>query len=97
MFTTISPYQSFPAQWNGRGSLMVKILDHGWHVTSSSPVPLQIRRVGERCSLNLSRAQMSSRWCDGVVRRGGFQLRCRPRHLTKVQNYDARRQKPSYS
>ncbi|GFW78231.1 uncharacterized protein TNCV_137001 [Trichonephila clavipes] len=29
---------------------------------SSSPVPLKIRREGERCTLNLSRAQASSRW-----------------------------------
>ncbi|GFV66994.1 uncharacterized protein TNCV_356801 [Trichonephila clavipes] len=36
----------------------------------SSPVPLKIRRVGQRCSLNLSRAETSSRWCGVVVRRG---------------------------
>ncbi|GFX03451.1 uncharacterized protein TNCV_4634631 [Trichonephila clavipes] len=40
-------------------------------VTSSSPVPLKTRRVGQRCTLNLSRADMSSRWCGVVVRRGG--------------------------
>ncbi|GFV54395.1 uncharacterized protein TNCV_57471 [Trichonephila clavipes] len=40
-------------------------------VTSSSPVPLKTRRVGQRCTLNLSRAEMSSRWCGVVVRRGG--------------------------
>ncbi|GFW91765.1 uncharacterized protein F54H12.2 [Trichonephila clavipes] len=34
--------------------------------TSSSPVPLKTRRVGQRCTLNLSRAETSSRWC-GVV------------------------------
>ncbi|GFU09365.1 uncharacterized protein TNCV_143501 [Trichonephila clavipes] len=65
-------------------------------VTSSSPVPLKTRRGGQRCTLNLSRAETSSRWC-GVVRRGGCQLRCRPRHLTMVQNYVVRRQKPSCS
>ncbi|GFV44666.1 uncharacterized protein TNCV_212201 [Trichonephila clavipes] len=37
-------------------------------VTSSSPVPLKTR--WERCTLNLSRAQTSSRWCGVVVRRG---------------------------
>ncbi|GFT24435.1 uncharacterized protein TNCV_3252631 [Trichonephila clavipes] len=37
------------------------------------------------------------RWCGVVVRRGGCQLRCRPRHLTMVQNYVVRRQKPSCS
>ncbi|GFW43558.1 uncharacterized protein TNCV_4769101 [Trichonephila clavipes] len=40
-------------------------------VTSSSPVPLKTRRVGQRCMLNLSRAETSSRWCGVVVRRGG--------------------------
>ncbi|GFW90771.1 transposon Ty3-G Gag-Pol polyprotein [Trichonephila clavipes] len=39
--------------------------------TSSNPVPLKTRRVGQRCTLNLSRAEMSSRWCGVVVRRGG--------------------------
>ncbi|GFU45981.1 uncharacterized protein TNCV_5102741 [Trichonephila clavipes] len=47
-------------------------------VTSSSPVPLKTRRVGQRCTLNLSRAEMSSRWCGVVVRRGGCQLRNLP-------------------
>ncbi|GFX32706.1 uncharacterized protein TNCV_888441 [Trichonephila clavipes] len=40
-------------------------------VTSSSPVPLKTRRVGQLCTLNLSRAETSSRWCGVVVRRGG--------------------------
>ncbi|GFX53585.1 uncharacterized protein TNCV_2327001 [Trichonephila clavipes] len=66
-------------------------------VAGSSPVPLKTRRVGQRCTLNLSRAETSSRWCGVVVRRGGCQLRCRPRHLTMVQNYVVRRQKPSCS
>ncbi|GFT69684.1 uncharacterized protein TNCV_1298861 [Trichonephila clavipes] len=66
-------------------------------VTSSSPVPLKTRRVGQRCTLNLSRAETFSRWCGVVVRREGCRLRCRPRHLTMVQNYVVRRQKPSCS
>ncbi|GFU87853.1 uncharacterized protein TNCV_964091 [Trichonephila clavipes] len=40
-------------------------------VTGSSPVPLKTRRVGQRCTLNLSRAETSSRWCGVEVRRGG--------------------------
>ncbi|GFX54473.1 uncharacterized protein TNCV_1586581 [Trichonephila clavipes] len=60
--------------------------DRGWLCrTSSSPVPLKTRRVGQRCTLNLS-SETSSLWCDVVVRRGGAELRCRPRHLTMVQN-----------
>ncbi|GFT46237.1 hypothetical protein TNCV_3126151 [Trichonephila clavipes] len=34
-------------------------------VTGSSPVPLKTRRVGQQCTLNLSRAETSSRWCGG--------------------------------
>ncbi|GFS94136.1 uncharacterized protein TNCV_3786091 [Trichonephila clavipes] len=40
-------------------------------VTSSTTVPLKTRRVGQRCTLNLSRAKTSSRWCGVGVRRGG--------------------------
>ncbi|GFY06560.1 uncharacterized protein TNCV_3524161 [Trichonephila clavipes] len=66
-------------------------------VTSSTPVPLKTRRVGQRCTLNLSRAEASFHWCGVVIRRGGFQDRCRPRHSTMIQNYVVRRQKPSCS
>ncbi|GFU83575.1 histone-lysine N-methyltransferase SETMAR [Trichonephila clavipes] len=39
-------------------------------VTSSSPVQQKIRRVGKRCTLNLSRAETSTRWsgsCPALV------------------------------
>ncbi|GFV94426.1 hypothetical protein TNCV_3352641 [Trichonephila clavipes] len=39
-------------------------------VTSSSPVSLKTRLIGDRCTLNLSRAQMSSSWSGVVVKRG---------------------------
>ncbi|GFU68264.1 uncharacterized protein TNCV_1717051 [Trichonephila clavipes] len=74
---------------------MVKVSDHGRHVISSSPVPLKTCRVGQRCTLNLSTAETPSRWCGVIVRRRGCHLRCRPRHLTMVQNYVIRRQKSS--
>ncbi|GFX28270.1 uncharacterized protein TNCV_1125241 [Trichonephila clavipes] len=64
-------------------------------VTSFSPVPLNTRHIGERCTLNLLTAQTSSRWSGVVVKRG--QLKCHPRHLTLVQNYEVRLQKPSCS
>ncbi|GFX34582.1 uncharacterized protein TNCV_3658201 [Trichonephila clavipes] len=57
----------------GHGSLVVKVSDRGWCVMSSSRVRLKIHRVRERCTLNLLRAQMFSRWCGLVVRRGGVQ------------------------
>ncbi|GFU76141.1 uncharacterized protein TNCV_206851 [Trichonephila clavipes] len=46
-------------------------------VTNSSPVPLKTRRVWARCTLNLSRAHMSSCWSAVVIKRG--QLKYRPR------------------
>ncbi|GFY24246.1 uncharacterized protein TNCV_1012951 [Trichonephila clavipes] len=53
-------------------SPVVKVSDHGRHVMSSSPVPLKTRRVGQRCTVNMSRAETSSRWCGVLVwRRGG--------------------------
>ncbi|GFY28976.1 hypothetical protein TNCV_4721041 [Trichonephila clavipes] len=39
-------------------------------VPSSSPVPLKTGLVVERCTLNRSRAQTSSCWSGGVVKRG---------------------------
>ncbi|GFY27244.1 hypothetical protein TNCV_2068651 [Trichonephila clavipes] len=50
--------------------LVVKVSDHGWHVTSSSPV-LKTRRVGEAMHVKSVENSMSSRWCSVVVRRGG--------------------------
>ncbi|GFY04370.1 uncharacterized protein TNCV_4414581 [Trichonephila clavipes] len=55
----------------GCGSPVVRVSDRGRHVLSSRPVPLKTCRVGKRCTLNLSRAETSSRWCGAVVRRGG--------------------------
>ncbi|GFU34507.1 uncharacterized protein TNCV_1992461 [Trichonephila clavipes] len=55
----------------GCGSPVVKVSDHGRHVMSPSLVLLKTRRVGQRCSLNMSRAETSSRWCGVVVRRKG--------------------------
>ncbi|GFU55222.1 uncharacterized protein TNCV_427221 [Trichonephila clavipes] len=93
-----SPPAAFVQLQNkGCGSPVVRVSDHGRYVMSSSPVPLKTRRVGQRCTLNRSRAETSSSWCGVVVRRGRCELRCRPRHLTMVQNYVVRRQKPSCS
>ncbi|PRD35321.1 UNVERIFIED_CONTAM: hypothetical protein NCL1_11868 [Trichonephila clavipes] len=56
---------------SGRGSLVVKVLDRGWHVIEFDPSTSKDPLCRERCTLNLSRAQTSSRWCGVVVRRGG--------------------------
>ncbi|GFT66718.1 hypothetical protein TNCV_1394871, partial [Trichonephila clavipes] len=47
----------------GYGSPVVKVSDHVRHAMSSKPVPLKTRRVGQQCTLNLSRAETSYRWC----------------------------------
>ncbi|GFU89655.1 uncharacterized protein TNCV_1920651 [Trichonephila clavipes] len=60
----------FQHLWKGCGSPVVRVSDHGRYVMSSSPVPLKTHRVGQRCTLHLSRAETSSRWCGAVVRRG---------------------------
>ncbi|GFT35882.1 uncharacterized protein TNCV_2154411 [Trichonephila clavipes] len=92
------PFQHYPsACGTGLRCPVVKVSDHDRHVTSSSSVPLKTCRVVEQCVLNLSRAQTSSRWCGLVVRRGECQLRCHPRHLIMIQNYEVRVQKPSCS
>ncbi|GFU02888.1 uncharacterized protein TNCV_3480901 [Trichonephila clavipes] len=81
----------------GHGSPVVKVSDHGWHGMSWISVPLKTHRVGQRCTLNLSRAQSASRLYGVVARREECQLKCRPRHFTMVQNDEVRRQKPSGS
>ncbi|GFX86399.1 uncharacterized protein TNCV_2562881 [Trichonephila clavipes] len=40
-------------------------------VMNSNPVPLKTRLIGQRCTLNLSRAEASSRWCGAEVTREG--------------------------
>ncbi|GFX22631.1 uncharacterized protein TNCV_2993661 [Trichonephila clavipes] len=62
---------TFQLKCRGCGNPVVKVSHHGRHVMSSSPVPLKTRRVRDLCTLNLSIAETSSRWCGVVVRRGG--------------------------
>ncbi|GFS56786.1 transposable element Tcb1 transposase [Trichonephila clavipes] len=54
------------------GSPVVKVSDHGRNVMISIPVPLKTNRVGQRWTLNLSRAETSSRGCasTGLPERG---------------------------
>ncbi|GFW39952.1 hypothetical protein TNCV_5116351 [Trichonephila clavipes] len=60
---------SRPSSKKSCGSPVVKVSDHGRHVMSSRTVPLKTRRVGQRCTLNLSRAETSSRWCCNIMYR----------------------------
>ncbi|GFW84656.1 hypothetical protein TNCV_2597011 [Trichonephila clavipes] len=48
-------------RFSGCSSEVIKVSDHDRHVMSSSPVPTKTRRVGQRCTLNLLRAETSCR------------------------------------
>ncbi|GFW31282.1 retrovirus-related Pol polyprotein from transposon 17.6 [Trichonephila clavipes] len=50
---------------------VVKVSDRGLPCHEFDPSTTKTRRVGERYTLNLSRAETSSLWCGVVVRRGG--------------------------
>ncbi|GFV74794.1 hypothetical protein TNCV_1040321 [Trichonephila clavipes] len=59
-------------RYQGCCSSVVKVPDHGRHVMGSILVPLKTHHEGERCTLNLWRAQTSSLWCGVVIRRRGW-------------------------
>ncbi|GFX72964.1 hypothetical protein TNCV_2814041 [Trichonephila clavipes] len=52
----------------------------------SIPVPLKTRRVGQQCTLNLSRAETSSSWCGVIVRREGV-----PAQFSRAWDHSKRR------
>ncbi|GFU63191.1 hypothetical protein TNCV_3466151 [Trichonephila clavipes] len=90
-------YRRSSSLWGSRGSRVVKVSDHGWPCHDFKPITTKDPPCRAAMhALNLSRAQRSSRWC-GVVDRERCQVRRRPGHLTMVQNYVDRRQKPSCS
>ncbi|GFW89090.1 hypothetical protein TNCV_2685241 [Trichonephila clavipes] len=93
------PMPLFP-RWSGRASLVVKVLDCGWLVTSSR-AQHHLKDPQCRGAMHVKSVQSSNVlplvWCDVVVRKEGFQLRCSPRHLTMIQNYVIRHQQPSCS
>ncbi|GFV48191.1 histone-lysine N-methyltransferase SETMAR [Trichonephila clavipes] len=62
---------------SGRGSLVVKVKDRGWHVTSSSPVSLNTHRVGER----YKRSPVGL-----AIRRGGANSGKNASHVAKIAN-----------
>ncbi|GBL83396.1 hypothetical protein AVEN_110700-1 [Araneus ventricosus] len=80
-FTVMRPrWPSVKVSASGTGGFQVR-----------NPIPLKIRRVwGLLYVKSYVGEQTSSRWCGAEVWRRGCQLRCRPRHLTEVQNYEVR-------
>ncbi|GFY13947.1 hypothetical protein TNCV_1296081 [Trichonephila clavipes] len=69
----------------------------GRRVIRSCLLPLKTHHIGVRCTLNMPRAQTSTHGCGVKARSGRYQLKCRPHHLTMVQNYEVRCQKLSSS
>ncbi|GFS74295.1 hypothetical protein TNCV_3279871 [Trichonephila clavipes] len=59
------PRPKLPFHITGCGSPVVKVSDHGWHVMSSSPVPLKTHCVEQQCTIDLLIAETSSRWWGG--------------------------------
>ncbi|GBL94156.1 hypothetical protein AVEN_163487-1 [Araneus ventricosus] len=81
--TRVGLFQSIP----GRGVLVVRSPLWGRRVPGSKPDsnddPPCMGHVERQIILS---SQTSARWCGSLE--GGRQLRCRPRHLTAVQNYE---------
>ncbi|GFV58125.1 hypothetical protein TNCV_2109531 [Trichonephila clavipes] len=77
--------------------MVVEVSDRRWHIMRSSPVPLTPTVLGSdarQICQELKHPPVLV-WYGSYKR--GCQLRCRPRHLTMVQNYVVRRQKHSCS
>ncbi|GBM28137.1 hypothetical protein AVEN_224194-1 [Araneus ventricosus] len=75
----------------GRGGLVVRSRPWGRRAPGSRPDSTEDPPcMGPAARYIIRSGQTSSRWCGVEVRRGGCQLRCRPRHLTEVQNYEVR-------
>ncbi|GFY32583.1 uncharacterized protein TNCV_673381 [Trichonephila clavipes] len=83
---------------SGRGSLVVKVTDlwlacHEFEPSTTEDLPyrgaMHVKSVESSNILPLV-------WCGNLKREMTAQ-RCRPRHLTVVQNYEVRHQKPSCS
>ncbi|GFW75786.1 transposable element Tc1 transposase [Trichonephila clavipes] len=56
---------------NGSGSQVVEVSDHAWPCHEFEPSTTKTRRVGQRCTLNLSRAETSSCWCGVIGQKQG--------------------------
>ncbi|GFV04049.1 uncharacterized protein TNCV_916731 [Trichonephila clavipes] len=78
----------------GRGSLGVKVTDSWSACPEFDPSIAEDQPCKGAMYVKSVEAQTSSRWCGVKIRRGKYQLRYRPRHLTMDQNYEIRRQKP---
>ncbi|GFW56085.1 putative LOC100569746 [Trichonephila clavipes] len=59
------PYFQYPPLHNHYRAALAQ-----WSTYRIMAVPLKTSRVGQRCTLNLTRAETSSRWCGVGVRRG---------------------------
>ncbi|GFV24301.1 uncharacterized protein TNCV_422911 [Trichonephila clavipes] len=80
-----------------RGSRVVQVWDRGLPCHEFEPSTTKDPPC--RAAMHVKSVESSNvlPWCGVEVRREGCQLRCRPRHLTMVENYVVCRQKPSCS
>ncbi|GBM44123.1 hypothetical protein AVEN_242228-1 [Araneus ventricosus] len=81
--------QPIPRKKQGRIGLVVKYWPRSRRVQAQNTIPLKLR-----CMLRLLLdksyvgGDMPSHWCGEEASRGGCHLRCRPRHLKAVPNYE---------
>ncbi|GFS96240.1 transposon Tf2-9 polyprotein [Trichonephila clavipes] len=79
----------------GRGIRVVKVSGRGWPCHEFDPSTTKDPPC--RAVMHVKSVESSNVRYGVIVWRRECQLRCRPRHLTMVQNYEVRRQKPSCS
>ncbi|GBL80365.1 hypothetical protein AVEN_92274-1 [Araneus ventricosus] len=80
-----------PVSQRGRGGLVVKSRLWGRRVPGSKPDSTEDPPcMGPAARYIIRSGQPSSRWCGVEVLERGRQLRCRPRYLTAIQNYEVR-------
>ncbi|GFV15694.1 hypothetical protein TNCV_986771 [Trichonephila clavipes] len=82
---------------HGHGSLVIKVTDSLLACREFEARATEDPSCRDQMHAKSAEIQTSSRWCGVEVRRGRYQLRCRPLHLTMVQNYEICRQKLSSS
>ncbi|GBM92629.1 hypothetical protein AVEN_136210-1 [Araneus ventricosus] len=71
--------------------LVVRCRPRGRRVPGSKPDSIvDPSCMGPASREVIRRGSYIVRWCGAEVWKGGYQLRCRPRHLISVQNYEVR-------
>ncbi|GBM73321.1 hypothetical protein AVEN_246383-1 [Araneus ventricosus] len=86
LMVLLSTFKTFN---QGRGGLVVRFRPESRRVSSSKLYfTEEPSHIGSVASKIIRSGQMLSRWCGVEVQSELCQLRCRPRYLTAVQNYE---------